>query len=511
MAPRAIRLQHRPMADVDPSADKTPWTLRPVPTLDAAGEARGMRVLTTEVVFSTLADSVTGGVILTAFALHLGASNALIGAIAAITFWDQLLQAPGVVLVARLRMRKLIAVVGSLVSALVPALLAALAFADASSASRTGIVIAVALYGGAGAFAGCAWNAWVRDLVPGKVSGHFFGRRSAISTAVGLVAGLTAAWLLDLTPEGSPWRGWVFLGLFALGMVAELLSAATLSRAPEPAMPSSDQKERLLPLLRKPLADVDFRRLIAFLASWQFAVNLAQPFFTVFFLRQLGFGMTFVMALSLISQFANLLTLRKWGDLADRFSNKSVLNIAAPAFIACIAMMIIASQIPSKTAAGIYLVGLHLVMGAASAGVALASGNIVMRMSPRGGAESYMAANALITSAAAGLAPVLGGLCADAFAAREFRLLLEWSGPLYHGDVVRLAVRQWDFYFLLSALFGLYALHRLALVHEKGEVQRQEMVREMFELLRHGRRRFMPIAGLKSLSELPANLFHKKG
>jgi MFS family permease len=173
-------------------------------------------------------------------------------------------------------------------------------------------------------------------------------------------------------------------------------------------MPPSDETPRLLPLLKKPLMDENFRKLIAFLASWQFAVNLAQPFFTVFFLRQLGFGMTFVMALSLISQFANLLTLRKWGDLADRFSNKSVLNLAAPAFIACIAAMIVASQFPNKVEAGIYLVALHLVVGAASAGVALASGNIVMRLSPRGAAEPYMAANALITSAAAGLAPIVG-------------------------------------------------------------------------------------------------------
>ncbi|MBO9710330.1 MAG: MFS transporter [Caulobacter sp.] len=495
------------MSAPDASVARPAWTLRPVPVLDEAGQRTGMRVLTVEVVFSTLADTVMGGVILTAFALHLGASNALIGTLAAITFWDQLLQASGVLLVERLRMRKLIAVAGSLVSALAPALLAALAFAHASPGARTGLVLAVGLYGAAGAFAGCAWNAWVRDVVPGKVSGRFFGRRSALSTAVGLVAGLAAAWLLDLAPEGSSQRSLVFLGLFGLGLAAELLSAATLSRAPEPAMPPPDQTPRLLPLLRKPFADENFRRLIAFLASWQFAVNLAQPFFTVFFLRQLGFQMTFVMALSLISQFANLLTLRKWGELADRFSNKSVLNISAPAFIGCIAAMILASQFQGKVAAAIYLIGLHLVMGAASAGVALASGNIVMRLSPRGGAEPYMAANALITSAAAGLAPILGGLCADAFTTREFRLVLAWTGPHFQGEMVRLAVRQWDFYFLLSALFGLYALHRLTLVHEKGEVERQEMIREMLASLRDGRRRFMPIAGLKSLSELPANLF----
>ena len=64
---------------------------------------------------------------------------------------------------------------------------------------------------------------------------------------------------------------------------------------------------------------------------------------------------------------------------------------------------------------------------------------------------------------------------------------------------------------LTIEVIGLYARHRLTLVHEKGEVERQEMVRELFERLRHGRRRFMPVAGLKSLTELPANLFHRQG
>jgi hypothetical protein len=49
---------------------------------------------------------VTSGVILTAFAMHLGASNTTIGLLAAITFWMQLLQAPGVLLVEKLRTRK---------------------------------------------------------------------------------------------------------------------------------------------------------------------------------------------------------------------------------------------------------------------------------------------------------------------------------------------------------------------------------------------------------------------
>jgi hypothetical protein len=68
-------------------------------------------------------------------------------------------------------------------------------------------------------------------------------------------------------------------------------------------------------------------------ASWQFAVNLATPFFTVFIVRQLRFDVSFVLVLSVVSQIANLLALRLWGTLSDRFANKSVLAVCAPVYV----------------------------------------------------------------------------------------------------------------------------------------------------------------------------------
>jgi hypothetical protein len=49
-----------------------------------------------------------------------------------------------------------------------------------------------------------------------------------------------------------------------------------------------------------------FRRLIIFLSSWNFAANLAAPFFTVYMLKSLGFSMTKVLALTIASQLSNL-------------------------------------------------------------------------------------------------------------------------------------------------------------------------------------------------------------
>src|ERR671912_298478 len=86
--------------------------------------------------------------------------------------------------------------------------------------------------------------------------------------------------------------------------------------------------------------------------------------------------------------------------------------------------------------------------------------------------KSFIATNALVIAIAAGLAPLLGGFCQDFFAARGLSLALEWSGPRFKGEVMHLSVQSWDFYFLLSALIGLYALHRLALVRDEGALVR---------------------------------------
>ncbi|HJO65659.1 MAG TPA: hypothetical protein QF469_09985, partial [Sphingomonas sanguinis] len=103
-------------------------------------------------------------------------------------------------------------------------------------------------------------------------------------------------------------------------------------------------------LLAQPLGDPNFRRLLVFLASWQFAINLATPFFTVFIVRQLHFAVSFVLLLSVASQIANILALRLWGRLSDKFANKSVLAVCAPAYILAIVAMIGASQLGDRGA-----------------------------------------------------------------------------------------------------------------------------------------------------------------
>jgi MFS family permease len=479
-------------------------TLYPQPHVSSAEYQRGLGLLVLEAAFSGGASALTTGVILTAFALHLGASNAMVGLLASAPFLTQLLQLPAILLVERLRTRKLIAVVTSLIGRAMLGVMAACAFFTGTAPLLVFLAAQFVLCG-FGAIGSCAWNAWLRDLAPERQLGQVFARRTMWLTAISLVLGLAAALALDQTAEGSRARDMVFAGMFAVGCITGLISARVVTLMPEPVMPPAVGPIALGPLLRQPLGDTNFRRLLIFVASWQFAANLATPFITVFIVRQLGFPVSFVLVLSVVSQVANILALRMWGQLSDRHANKSVMAVCAPAYLLAIVGMIGASQMETQLAIMAWLVFLHIVMGAAVAGTTLTATNIALKLSPKGSATAYIVASALATAFAAGLAPILGGLLADFFATRRFELMLRWTGP--SGQLAfDLVVRNWDFYFLLAGIIGLYALHRLTLVEEHGEIERREMINQVLGETRRTIRNVSTVAGLRAATDLPASL-----
>jgi MFS family permease len=481
-------------------------SLAPQAVVSEAECEAGLRRLIYEAGYSSATAALTSGVILTAFALYLGASNLMVGVLASAPFLGQLLQAPAVLLIERLRRRKAVCVITSVVGRSMLALMALAVFLP------QGLAIAAVAVGqfvlcGMGAVGTCAWNAWLRDLAPQERLGWVFSRRTVYTTSVSLAAGLAAALLLDRTTDGSSARAWAFAGLYVVGCITGLISAIVVARMPEPMMPTRPPDELgLSELLREPFSDRNFRRLVHFLSAWQFAINLATPFFTVFIVRQLRYEMTFVMVLSVVSQVTNLLAIRMWGTLSDQFAHKSVLTVAAPTYILCIIGMVGASQFTSATAGAAYLIVLHALMGAAVAGVTLATTNIALKLSPKGHATAYVATSALTSSLAAGIAPILGGLFADFFAARQFELLLRWTSP--NGTVLLSPLRlsNWDFYFLIAGALGLYALHRLSLVQEEGHIERREMVQQLVGQTRRVVRNLGTVSGLRAVTELPGSL-----
>jgi MFS family permease len=464
----------------------------------------GLRTVIKDGLASQAMGTLTGGVFLVAFALKLGASNLVIGLLAAIPPLMQLIQVPAIYLVEKYRFRRAISVYASSVSRTFWLLIALIPFLFPVEVSLTLLIVALLLHAAFGAVSNCSWNSWMRDLIPQDRLGSFYSKRMRFTATLGIILSLAAGFYID------KWKGlfpdrelYGFSILFFLGFLAGMLGVYFISRIPEPRMVPTQEKSDFLGLILKPLQDANFKSLITFSGSWSFAVNLAAPFFTVYMLQRLQLDMSFIIGLTVLSQLTNLAFLRIWGKFSDRFSNKSVLGVSGPLFMLCILAWTF-TTLPEKYVLTIpLLVAIHVFMGVSTAGVTLASGNIGLKLAPKGQATAYLAANNLVNSLAAGTAPVLGGKFADFFAGRELSWTLKYTGPGRELAIQTLNLQQWDFFFFLAFLIGLYSIHRLSMVKEIGEVEEKIVRHELISEVIHAMRSLSTAAGLRHMTQIP--------
>jgi MFS family permease len=252
----------------------------------------------------------TGGAFLVAFAVKLGASNLVIGLLAAIGPLSQLLQLPAIFLVEKARNRRAITVLAAALSRLCWLLVALIPFVFGAKIGLAILLLAMILAGALGAIGGCSWNSWMRDLIPQSILGSFFSKRMRIATGVGIALSILAAVYLDYWKKLLPdYEVQGYSILFFVGFLAGVLGLYFLAKTPEKRMPPQGERVEILKLLGKPFQDENFRKLIAFMSSWNFAVNLAGPFFMVYMLKRLGLSMSFIIGLSIVSQVMNFVFL----------------------------------------------------------------------------------------------------------------------------------------------------------------------------------------------------------
>lgn len=345
----------------------------------------------------------------------------------------------------------------------------------------------------------------MHDLVPQKELGVFFSRRLALSTALGVVLALGASIYVDYWEECFPaWNLYGYSVLFALGWAVGMLAVYFIAHIPEPKFTWSTVFAASVPA--RPFRDLNFRTLLIFLGSWNFAVKLAAPFFTVYLLQRLRFGLFPVIGLTVLGQVTNLLFLPLWGRFADRFSAKSVIGVSGPLFLACVLAWTFTTLPEKHRLTGPLLLVIHVVMGMATAGVTLASNNIGLKLAPKGEAAAYLAVAVLVNSLAAGIAPIVGGLLADFYAAREFSLTIRWVSPVRDLAINTLDFRNWDFFFFFAFLIGLYSVHRLGKVREVGEVEEEVVIRALLTAASGRLRNMSTTAGLRQLIQFPLAL-----
>ena len=123
---------------------------------------------------------------------------------------------------------------------------------------------------------------------------------------------------------------------------------------------------------------------------------------------------------------------------------------------------------------------------------------------------AFYAANSLVSSGSAGLAPVIGGLCADFFARQKLSLVIRWESDVHAVSFETMRIEHWDFYFVMAAVVGLYSLHRLTLVEEAGEIDERRVIGELLGDVARSIRNVSSIAGMRFITDYPAHLLLRR-
>jgi MFS family permease len=477
--------------------------LAPKESLTAEEVSQGLSVVIRDGLATQAMVTLTSGIFLVAFALQLGASNTVIGLLAAIPPLTELIQMPAISIVEKVRNRRLICITAS---SLARVSWIGIAFIPFFFGPVTGVAALVAYlvsYGCFSAISHCSWSSWIRDLVPEEILGTFFSRRMALAMSLGIALSLASGLLIDLWQTYLPYPViYAYSLIFLGGFVAGAFDIFFMTRIPERQILPTPHIS-LYHHIREALADDNFSRLIAFMASWNFAVNLAAPFFTVYLLVMLDYDLVIVIILAVLSQSVSVLSYHMWGSIADRYSNKSVLRVAGPLFMICIFGWTF-TTLPGKHLLTFpLLVILHILMGLSTSGVTLAAANIGLKLAPRGGATAYLASINIANSLAAGIAPIIGGAFVDYFAAAELSLILNWKSPGTQFSFITFDLQYWDFFFLFAFIIGIYSLHRLVLVRETGEVEEKVVVRDLITQASRDMRNLSTAGGLRFMLRFP--------
>lgn len=457
--------------------------LRPKESLTDAEVQKGLKLVIGDGLSTEAMTALTGGTFLTAMALLMGASNFQIGLLAGLPTFTNVFQLLSIWLVRRYNNRRAVSIICSYL-ARIPLLLVSGIILLFPQRDLVGALISILFFFYFfGSVAAPAWNAWMKDLVPENMLGAYFSRRSRYSQLLNVFLTVILAVLLDYIKDHQPQElldtyGYMFLA----GGLIGILGATILSRAPEPQ--SYLSRENIFQLFLRPLKDSNFRRLLIFNSAWIFAINIATPFFSVFMMKSLGLSLSIIIGLNILSLLCNTFTVQIWGAFADRYSNKTIIAIAAPLYVLCILGWCFVGIYTSFYANMALLVAIHIVTGFTLSGINLSLTNIGLKLASKDAAIVYLSAKNIFTSFFSSIAPLIGGVLADYFQERHLSITANWGSPGLSKVFRLLELHEWNFLFLIGAFIAIIAVQLLSRVKEVGEVEKDVVVRVMRSSIR---------------------------
>lgn len=392
-----------------------------------------------------------------AYAVALQTNNFLIGILCSVPgFLASLAQLWDGDLARIMKSRKVLVVVFALLQGLMFIPIMSLFFLPSSSQGWM-LVFFASLYSIFGALVSPAWGSLMADIVPGNLRGRYFALRGSLSTLTSIITFLIGGMFLNYLVHRALWG---FVVLFGAAFLARLISCTLLTRLYEKPLPEKAQGQGKPSDFVRGLTLTNLGKYMIFLISMSFAVNIASPYFTVYQLRDLKISYLSFAVLDTISSVATLLTIRHWGQAADRAGNLKMMYLASALIPLVPFLWLLSANLT-------YLGFVQAFSGFAWAGFGLCSVNYLYDATTRENRTQYLAYFNAGNGMAAGLGALLGGLLSThlpPFRGYQILSLLLISG-------------------ILRAAVSLIFLHGIKEVRKVSELP----AAEMFHILMGGR------------------------
>ena len=462
--------------------------LRPSAQLDDHQVQSGLKYFVQEGLAAEAMATFTGGTFLVAMAVLLKASNFQIGLLAAMPTLTNVFQLLSIWLVQKYKNRRVISVICSFFARMPLFIIGLFPLIFSNGTSITALLFFLFFHYFFTSVSGASWNSWIKDLVPEKILGSYFSRKTRITQILNVTLSLAVAMFIDFIKSHFPqYELTAYAGMFIMGGIMGMIGVYFLARAPEPK--TTLQDEKLFELISKPLKDINFRNLLTFHSFYAFATSLALPFFVVYMMKTVGLSFAWIIFLGLVAKFGSIFSLKFWGTFSDKYSNKTIISICAPTFITCIFCWTLVAMTPNHIVALALLFVIHLVSGVSAAGIDLAIGNLAIKLAPKNEAISYISARNIVVAVFAAAGPIAGGLMADFFAAHHLTWNIQWQGPSGISSFHLLELQNWNFFFAISAVLALLSMRLVKRIKEQGEVHKHMVTIVMMKTLSRGIRK----------------------
>ncbi len=337
------------------------------------------------------------------YLLALGANQAQIGLMSSFSSLSAaLLLLPGAMLVERIGRRRNLVLLGGGWARLALLFIALLPLLIHSPAL---IILLMGLSVSRDAMANLSFPAWMSltgDIVPIEGRGRYFASRNFIMGLSGMVITFLAGLLITHMPQPASYQI-VLLAAFAIGSLS-IYSFAHLTDRPRPlATPQVKEPLNLPGLWRTLTSQREFTRFAIMTALWNFSLNIAGPFFTVYLAKNLRADATMIALTTIASSLATMLGQRKLGELNDRWGARRLAMVSALLIPIVPFLWIFAS-------AGWHIIPINLISGLLWGGFNLASFNYLLQITPEAQRARFSAVFQIIVTTSLAVGAAVGSL-----------------------------------------------------------------------------------------------------